>query len=155
MIGTFGIKWAIIAKQKSMLIDCSTYNNYVWINNVEWIRQGIYDDPSCSSNVVNHAMLIVGYTPDYWIVKNWWGRSWGLDGYMHLRKGINRCGIANYAAYAKIWFCISYAQCIYTVCYIFVILYELRNVVNKFFALCVNSIFYSSMNKISTKWRTR
>ncbi|XP_017466464.1 PREDICTED: cathepsin L1 [Rhagoletis zephyria] len=63
---------------------------------------GIYDDDSCSSDTVNHAMLVVGYTKDYWILKNWWGEMWGEDGYMRLRKGKNLCGIANYAAYSII-----------------------------------------------------
>lgn len=63
---------------------------------------GIYDDNSCSSNSVNHAMLVVGYTPDYWILKNWWSELWGEDGYMRIVKGKNRCGIANYAAYAVV-----------------------------------------------------
>ncbi|XP_019865917.1 procathepsin L isoform X2 [Aethina tumida] len=63
-------------------------------------HKGIYDDPLCSSNVVNHAMLIVGYTKDAWILKNWWGNHWGEDGYMRLKRHKNRCGVANYAAYA-------------------------------------------------------
>lgn len=63
---------------------------------------GIYDDPTCSSNTVNHAMLVVGYTKDAWILKNWWGSHWGENGYMKLRKKVNRCGIANYAAYALV-----------------------------------------------------
>ncbi|XP_011497815.1 PREDICTED: cathepsin L1 isoform X2 [Ceratosolen solmsi marchali] len=71
-------------------------------NTFQLYHSGIYDDLTCSSNVVNHAMLIVGYTPTYWILKNWWGSSWGENGYMRLRKGKNRCGIANYAAYARI-----------------------------------------------------
>ncbi|XP_015112300.1 cathepsin L1 [Diachasma alloeum] len=62
---------------------------------------GIYDDPLCSSDNVNHAMLIVGYTPTYWILKNWWGDQWGENGYMRIRKNVNRCGIANYAAYVR------------------------------------------------------
>ncbi|XP_039967728.1 procathepsin L-like [Bactrocera tryoni] len=61
---------------------------------------GIYDDDSCSSDTVNHAMLVVGYTKHYWILKNWWGEMWGEDGYMRLRRGKNLCGIANYAAYS-------------------------------------------------------
>lgn len=63
---------------------------------------GVYDDPKCSSSVVNHAVLIVGYTPSYWIVKNWWGSDWGENGYMRIAKMKNMCGIANYAAYAKV-----------------------------------------------------
>lgn len=63
---------------------------------------GVYDDPQCTSNTVNHAMLLVGYTPTEWILKNWWGESWGESGYMRLSKNKNRCGVANYAAYANI-----------------------------------------------------
>lgn len=47
-------------------------------------------------------MLVVGYTKDAWILKNWWGSHWGENGYMKLKKRINRCGIANYAAYALV-----------------------------------------------------
>lgn len=65
--------------------------------------RGIYDDITCTSDHVNHAMLVVGYTKDYWILKNWWGKHWGEDGYMKLRRHINKCGIANYAAYALVW----------------------------------------------------
>ncbi|XP_072757222.1 cathepsin K [Anoplolepis gracilipes] len=65
-------------------------------------HKGVYDDHLCNSDTVNHAMLIVGYTPTEWILKNWWGDSWGEDGYMRLAKNKNRCGIANYAAYVKV-----------------------------------------------------
>ncbi|EZA49955.1 Cathepsin K [Ooceraea biroi] len=65
-------------------------------------HKGVYDDHLCSSDAMNHAMLIVGYTPTEWILKNWWGDNWGENGYMRLAKNKNRCGIANYAAYVKI-----------------------------------------------------
>ncbi|KAK4871738.1 hypothetical protein RN001_015862 [Aquatica leii] len=65
-------------------------------------HSGIYDDPFCSSHTVNHAMVIVGYTKDAWILKNWWGSHWGENGYMRLRRGVNRCGVSNYVAYALI-----------------------------------------------------
>lgn len=32
--------------------------------------EGIYDDKDCSKATVNHAMLLVGYGPDYWILSN-------------------------------------------------------------------------------------
>lgn len=63
---------------------------------------GIYDDPMCSSTSVNHAMVIVGYTPEYWILKNWWGEHWGENGYMKIRRNHNTCGLSNYAAYAVV-----------------------------------------------------
>lgn len=62
---------------------------------------GVYDDPECTSDTVNHAVLIVGYTEEYWIVKNWWGDDWGEEGYMKIAKDKNRCGIANYATYVN------------------------------------------------------
>ncbi|XP_071558789.1 cathepsin 8 [Temnothorax nylanderi] len=65
-------------------------------------HKGVYDDHQCSSDTVNHAMLVVGYTPTEWILKNWWGASWGEKGYMRLARNKNRCGVANYAAYVKV-----------------------------------------------------
>ncbi|KAF2905599.1 hypothetical protein ILUMI_00576 [Ignelater luminosus] len=65
-------------------------------------HSGVYDDIFCSSHTVNHAMLIVGYTKDAWILKNWWGKHWGENGYMRLKRNVNRCGIGNYVAYALV-----------------------------------------------------
>nr|CAD7578702.1 unnamed protein product [Timema californicum] len=56
---------------------------------------GVYDDPSCSSDSVNHAVVVVGYTKDVWILKNWWSDKWGEDGYMRLARHKNQCGITN------------------------------------------------------------
>lgn len=92
----------------TIALKCAA-NNYFDANDVALkqsdrriFSKGVYDDRSCHSNTVNHAVLIVGYTPTEWIVKNWWGDSWGEEGYMRLAKNKNRCGIANYAAYVMI-----------------------------------------------------
>lgn len=51
---------------------------------------GVYDGV-CSSTVINHAILIVGWGESngvqYWIGKNSWGTSWGADGYVSLVRG--------------------------------------------------------------------
>ncbi|XP_036708314.1 cathepsin O isoform X2 [Balaenoptera musculus] len=52
----------------------------------------------CSSGEANHAVLVTGFdktgsTP-YWIVRNSWGTSWGIDGCVHVKMGGNICGIA-------------------------------------------------------------
>ncbi|XP_020008194.2 cathepsin O isoform X1 [Castor canadensis] len=53
----------------------------------------------CSRGEPNHAVLITGFdktgsTP-YWIVRNSWGSSWGVNGYAHVKMGANMCGIAD------------------------------------------------------------
>ncbi|XP_049881898.1 procathepsin L-like [Pectinophora gossypiella] len=65
-------------------------------------RSGIYDDPFCTPWKLNHAMLLVGYTRQYWLLLNWWGPNWGEDGYIRIRRGFNRCGVANMAAYVEL-----------------------------------------------------
>eukprot|EP00930_Biecheleria_cincta_P087180 TRINITY_DN7642_c0_g3_i1.p1 TRINITY_DN7642_c0_g3~~TRINITY_DN7642_c0_g3_i1.p1 ORF type:complete len:365 (-),score=64.31 TRINITY_DN7642_c0_g3_i1:141-1235(-) len=43
------------------------------------------------SNVLDHGVQLVGYTQDYWIVRNSWGAMWGEKGYIRLsRKMDNR-----------------------------------------------------------------
>ncbi len=42
---------------------------------------------SCPSNAnVDHAVLLIGYTDAYWLVKNQWGESWGEGGYIRITR---------------------------------------------------------------------
>ena len=61
---------------------------------------GIFPASLCS-NDIDHAMTIVGYGPGYWILKNSWGTAWGENGYMRLQRGVNACGISEYATYVR------------------------------------------------------
>ena len=64
----------------------------------EWFfySGGVFDSDCETEN--DHAVLLTGWgetsdgTP-YWIIKNSWGTSWGLDGYIHLIRGKDKCGM--------------------------------------------------------------
>merc|ERR1711973_149393 len=83
----------------SVCIDATHYSFQLY-------QSGIYSEPACDPNVMEHAVLAVGYATDengqdYYIVKNSWGTDWGMDGYINMaRNDNNACGIATMAQYA-------------------------------------------------------
>lgn len=67
-------------------VDASTWQFY---------ESGVMTN--CNFTEVDHYVTVVGYnnnaaTP-YWILKNSWGTSFGMDGYVWIEKGVNACGI--------------------------------------------------------------
>jgi C1A family cysteine protease len=66
--------------------------------NFELYSGGIMDGSHCGKDV-DHAVAVVGYTQDYWIIKNSWGDMWGEHGYFKLKKGTNACGINSYSSF--------------------------------------------------------
>lgn len=59
---------------------------------------GIFTNTNCGTNL-DHATNVVGWGTsngmDYWIMRNSWGTSWGMAGYMELEivNGVGLCGI--------------------------------------------------------------
>ncbi|TKY71830.1 P34 thiol protease [Spatholobus suberectus] len=72
-------------------------------------KSGIYDGPNCpvNSTSINHAMLVVGYGSEngvgFWIVKNSWGTTWGMNGYSWIKRDTSKpygvCGIHAWQTY--------------------------------------------------------
>eukprot|EP00930_Biecheleria_cincta_P049985 TRINITY_DN35176_c0_g1_i1.p1 TRINITY_DN35176_c0_g1~~TRINITY_DN35176_c0_g1_i1.p1 ORF type:complete len:345 (-),score=40.79 TRINITY_DN35176_c0_g1_i1:34-921(-) len=62
-------------------------------------RSGTYfRTPSAYGPLGGHAVRILGwgvdrYETDYWLVANSFGPSWGVNGFFHIRRGTNECGI--------------------------------------------------------------
>merc|ERR1712150_239649 len=42
---------------------------------------------------VDHCVQAVGYTADYWIVRNSWNTDWGEEGFIRIARGSNLCKI--------------------------------------------------------------
>jgi len=82
----------------SALFDATQLQYYqggIW----DGVREGGNPKLGCSTTMLNHAVLLVGYGTDaasgmdYWLVKNSWGENWGEDGYFRITRGTGACGI--------------------------------------------------------------
>lgn len=90
-----------LAVNKQPVVTAVQANEFV----IQFYSEGIIDSDDCGEDV-NQAVLITGYGhddesgKDFWIVQNYWGKNWGLDGFFKLERGDgNTCGVLSYPSY--------------------------------------------------------
>ncbi|KAL5096853.1 hypothetical protein RYX36_001180 [Vicia faba] len=80
---------------------------YAAVQEFQHYTNEIFEGRDCpvDSTRITHCMLIVGYNSvngqDYWIVKNSYGRDWGVNGYMYIKRNTGkRYGVCAINAWA-------------------------------------------------------
>jgi len=93
------LQTAVNMQPVSVAIDASH-------NSFQLYKSGVYYETACSASNLDHGVLAIGYGTDdasgsdYWLVKNSWGTSWGMNGFINMsRNKNNNCGIATQASY--------------------------------------------------------
>jgi len=71
-----------------------------------------------TSDPIDHTILIVGYTPQYFIARNQWGPYWGVNGYVYLPRnsanpGLNLPGYGPCNMYYRAMYLPSVAQLVF------------------------------------------
>jgi len=89
--GESSLAGALAAMPVSVCVDAS--------GGFQQYHGGVFSGP-CGTQI-NHAILAVGYTAQYWIVKNSWGTSWGSGGYIFMARGKNLCGVGSNLAWVR------------------------------------------------------
>ncbi|XP_013401402.1 cathepsin K-like [Lingula anatina] len=90
------LQLAVLQNPVVVLVDASH-------SSFQLYKSGVFVEQRCSDKQLDHALLLVGYGSmsgkDYWICKNSWGTTWGMDGYILIARNVgNTCGIATAAS---------------------------------------------------------
>jgi cathepsin L len=80
---------ALAQRPISVAVDASVWSSY---------RSGILK--GCQKNI-NHGVLLVGVTADFWRIKNSWGVGWGESGFIRLSPG-DTCALCQYPSYPTV-----------------------------------------------------
>ena len=62
----------------------------------------VYDSSLTGWEFTAHALSLVGWTDEAWVVRNSWGAPWGLDGYGLLRRGFDTGGSENQVVFVDV-----------------------------------------------------
>jgi len=83
----------------SVCVDAALWSSYTG---------GIFPAAGCGRNI-DHCVDITGYNVNlnqanssYWWIRNSWGTTWGIEGYMQLEYGANACAVAQVVTSARV-----------------------------------------------------
>lgn len=85
-LGCTALSTALVIRPISIAVDATNWSPY---------KNGVFSD--CDTKL-NHGVLLVGVSQDYWRVKNSWSAKWGENGFIRLARG-NTCGICTIPSY--------------------------------------------------------
>jgi cathepsin L len=80
VVGCANMENALTTRPLAVRVDATNWKTYA---------SGVFSD--CQQGL-NHAVLLVASTSNYWVIKNSWGPDWGEQGFIRLVKG-NTCGV--------------------------------------------------------------
>jgi len=88
-----GLANALEETPVSVCVNAGTWNDYTG---------GVLSNAACGPNGMDyqdHCVMATGFnttapTP-YWIVRNSWATTWGMEGYVYLEMAKNTCGLAD------------------------------------------------------------
>jgi len=94
------LKAALEETPMAVLVNAANWNSYTG---------GVLSAAACggsTSEDMDHAVMITGFNAEaetpYWIVRNSWSDTWGVDGYVYLDMSGNTCGVANSPTIPKV-----------------------------------------------------
>lgn len=84
--GCANLRNALDKQPIAVAVDASIWSSY---------RSGVMNN--CGT-AINHGVLVVGASDDFWKIKNSWGNGWGEGGYIRLAPG-STCAVCDYPSY--------------------------------------------------------
>jgi len=88
--GTAGLATALVQQPISVAVDARKWSPY---------KSGVFE---CKGLVqLDHGVLLVASYSEYWVIKNSWGPSWGMSGFIQLSKQ-HDCGATKEPSYPTI-----------------------------------------------------
>lgn len=80
---------ALVSRPISVAVDGKNFQFYT---------SGVFYNCGTSLSL---AVLLVGMTDGFWVLKNSWGTGWGEAGYIRISRG-NTCGVCTTASYPTV-----------------------------------------------------